>query len=126
MDINEFYKQSKKIGIPSEIIAGDIITFIRDSRKGEALSLQEVFGIKKDIYPNGYKETNSHVLKELHDGFSDEEIKEQILRFRENADLWGFPTSLIDDIVTDFLTTAKALDASSLDDIFQYNTLGVE
>jgi hypothetical protein len=126
MEIVEFYNHTKKIGIPNKIIAGYIATFIKDSKNGYSLSFEEILKTIRETFPDGYNEQKVHRFKELHESFSDEDINVQIARFRESAVQWGFPNSLIEDIISEFLITAKALDASSLDDILRYDILGQE
>jgi len=116
MEIAEFYNHAKQIGVPSKTIAEYIITFVNDTKNGDALSFEEIMEFIKREFPNGYNEPKIHRFKELHESFSDEDIRSQVIRFRENATQWGFPDKLKDDIISEFLVNAKALDASSLDD----------
>jgi hypothetical protein len=126
MEIADFYIQAKKIGIPNKMIAGDIVTFVEDSRKGDELSLEEILKITKDMFPDGYEVPNITRDKVLHESFSDEDIKNQVARFKENAAQWGFPNNLTEDLVSEFLRTAKTLDAEPLDEILQYPDFGLE
>jgi hypothetical protein len=54
MEIGEFREEAAKMELPQAMVESLIADFIRDSKKGVAVPLDEVLEMAKKTYPDGF------------------------------------------------------------------------